>query len=87
MPSVNRPDSFDPGLTTGIVAERRRVEKRLRDGEEFLRIGRGPGADPVNFARWELAWIDLLQQYERLCDQAQQYYDAAPDQPATAEKR
>lgn len=77
LSTIIRPEAFDPGPTDGIMAEIRRVEKRLRDGEEFLRISRGSDGDAANFVRWESAWIDLLLHYERLCDQVGQYSNTA----------
>lgn len=43
------------------------LERRLRDGEEKLRLAKEEG-DWSDVERWETAWIRLLRQYEQLYD-------------------
>jgi hypothetical protein len=87
LPQANRPRSVDPDSTDEILVELRLIEKRLREGEDFLRHRRESGLDPLNFDRWESAWISLLHQYESLFDQTRQASDAAQSLPEVADNQ
>jgi hypothetical protein len=52
------------------------LERRLREGEDWVRRGREAGEDPHLVERWEAAWIKLLRQYELLCDRRQRLANA-----------
>lgn len=48
--------------------EIRTLEARLRKGEEIVRLQKEAGGDHEVLARLEMKWINLLRQYEILCD-------------------
>jgi len=63
-PAISVERSATSELEEAIVA----LERRLRDGEEPLRRVREGGGDARQLERWEGAWINLLRQYELMCD-------------------
>jgi hypothetical protein len=62
-----------PERTTAqeLEEEVRVLERRLREGEEMVRRGKESGGSRELLDRWEVAWIKLLHQYERLYDRLQ----------------
>jgi len=48
-----------------LVAELRRVEVRLEDGYRMIEQATSTGGDIV---RWEVLWLRLLDDYERIYD-------------------
>ena len=49
--------------------ERDLLVKRLLDGEAKIRDANEQGRDLATIRRWEDAWIKLLHDYERICDE------------------
>ncbi|MCC6314410.1 MAG: hypothetical protein IT337_10400 [Thermomicrobiales bacterium] len=47
-------------------AQREALRRRLEDGDERIAQALAAGQD---VERWEAFWIDLLHQYEALCDE------------------
>jgi hypothetical protein len=62
--SAEPPEGGDRDL---LQADLRRLERRLRDGEEKVRNAKDQG-DWSSADRWETAWIGLLHQYETVVD-------------------
>lgn len=54
-----------------LEEEMRALEQRLRQGEALIRDERVTGHDPSRLSLWENRWIQLLRQYELLCDRLQ----------------
>ena len=69
--SIDRAAMSD--LEEAIIA----LERRLRDGEEQLRRVREGGGDARQLERWEGAWINLLRQYELMCDRLGRHLTAS----------
>lgn len=60
-----------------LEEEVRALEHRLRQGEAVIREERARGHDPSRLTHWETRWIQLLRQYELLCDRLQRQMTAA----------
>lgn len=54
----------DP-LTTALLSKRNELEQRLEDG--WSKIEELANADTIE--KWEGFWINLLKEYEAICDQ------------------
>jgi hypothetical protein len=67
MSSRQAPDPFHNNDVDQLRLELRRLERRLKDGEEQVGQAKQDG-DYAFVDRYEPAWIRLLYQYERLYD-------------------
>jgi hypothetical protein len=73
MSSRHAPEPSEANDVDQLRMELRRLERRLRDGEEQVRQAKLDG-DYAFVDRWEPGWIRLLQQYELVHDRLTAVY-------------
>lgn len=60
---------FKSAEVARLAAQRDELYERLMRGVAVIEQARDEGKDPALIERWEVAWLKLLAEYERVCDE------------------
>jgi hypothetical protein len=83
MAEPSRSFSSDDATANALQEKIRTLEGRLRKGEEILRAQKEAGSDRKEVEWLETRWINLLRQYELLCDRLERHQQAQHRQMTT----